>query len=410
MNLADTGNAPVGAETTINSKANSAVSFSDLEQMDQAEERAKREAGGKKAEPKPKAEKKPTKREASETFDDEDDKRAGKEAKPGRGEGDEDGREDASEEKDKPENDPDKQKQRPKAHKFKSTSGEEVKVSGDFITTVPVNGKDEEVSLQDLKSHYSGKVSWDRKFSELDREKKDHGAQVQQLNSTVDDLFKRSKENPEDAYDFLAELTGQDSVQLKEKILRQQWDSMQHLAEMSPEDREEWFKDQVRGWRDRKYDRRDEAEKKKTAEAQHSAKLRAARDHHGISEDNYGEAERLARKFLGGETPSPEQVIYADRHLTALEAIHSVVPHLEKHAKFGSIIEDIVQDMLRHPKAFTKQRLEALLKETFPADEKDPALEALAAKAKRSEDLEGTDRPRGKGAKRPEASLWDDIE
>jgi hypothetical protein len=404
-------NTAVGAEPTITSKANSAVSFSELEQLEADEARAKKEAPKKKAEPKEAKEKaEPKKAKASaKTFDDDtDDAEADEDEKTETDADSKARKKEADDDKGEDKDEPEKAKPKTKVHKFKTADGEEVKVSGDHLTTVSIGGKDEEVSLQDLKNHYSGKVSWDRKFSELDREKKAHTEQVGQLTKTVSDLFVRASKNPEDAYDFLAELTGKDAVQLKEQILRQQWEAMRHLAEMPEGEREEWFKDQVRGWRDRKYERRDEAEKKSREEAEHSQKLRIAKEHHGISDEGYAEAERLATKYLNGEKPTPEQVIYAERHLTALEAIHEAVPHLEKHAKFGSIVEDIVQDMLRHPKAFGKDRLQALLKETFPEDDK--ALGALAKKVKKAADLDGDERPQSReSGKKSTALLWDDL-
>jgi len=400
-------NVAVGAEPTIASKANSAVSFSDLEDMEESEARAKREAPAKKAKAEPKEKAEPKRKSEAKEIDEVDDEGEEEESKA-------DGKkakavdEKTEGEEPKAKGEDEKPKAKTKVHKFKSAEGEELKVSGDFITTVPVDGKDEEVTLQELKSAYSGKVNWDRKYAELDREKKGHTQSVQQLNSTVEDLFKRSQENPEDAYDFLAELTGQDAVGLKEKLVRQQWEAMKHLAEMGEDEREEWFKDQVRGWRDRKYERREETEKKTKAEAEHAQKLRQAKEEYGISDEHYAEAERLARKHLGGETPTPEQVIYAERHITALDTIRSVVPHLEKHEKFGSIVNDIVQEMLRHPKLLGTDRLAAMLKETFP--EEDRALSNLAKKAKRAADFDGDDAPRGReSGKKSEAILWDDL-
>jgi hypothetical protein len=398
-------NVEVGAEATITSKSNSSISFDELDQLDD-QPKAKKPPAEKKAEPKEKAEpkkseSKPVAKKAEADAEDDDEEPKAKESGAAVKKGGED---------DKPASKEDEEKaKKPRSYKFKV--GEETHaIPADHPVPVQVNGKKEDVPLQELINSYSGKVHYDREFSKLDVERKAHVQQVEQMNTMVKDLYERASKNPEDAYDFLAELTNKDPIELKEQILRSQWDAMRHLAELPEEEREEWFKDQVRTWKDRRYATRDEAEKKKrddNAKAQHLAQVR---DHFGIDEEAYGEAERVAAKYLNGEKPTPQQVIYADRYMTALDAVKEAVPHLEHHKNFGSIVEDIVQEMLRHPKLYGKERLHTLLRETFPAAG-DETLEKLAGKVKKAADIDGEEQPKSRqSARKSEAVTFDDLD
>ena len=52
--------------------------------------------------------------------------------------------------------------------------GEELfNVASDATFKVKVDGKSEEVPLQELINNYSGKTAWDKKFTEIGKEKKE---------------------------------------------------------------------------------------------------------------------------------------------------------------------------------------------------------------------------------------------
>lgn len=393
MSEAAPANTPVAGESTIESKANSSVTFSDLEQMDQAEQRAKRET---KAEDKPKDEsgtRRAEREDKSEKRNKDDKKESkGREDKSAAGRDDDD-----SAEKEKPESKP-----KPKVHKFRSGEDEHA-LGGDSVVSVVVDGKKEEVPLQELINNYSGKVGYDRKFSELAAEKKAHEKTVAAMDSMVKNLFEKAQKNPEDAWDFLAELTGKDPVEFKADLLRKQRAEALRLAEMSDEDFEKYLKDASLSWRERRLERKDSETKAAREQAEREQKTAEMRKQYGISDDRYESAHKIAKDYLKGQEPTPDQVLYAERYITALETIRESVPALESHDKFDNIVEDIVQDMLRHP-SMTRDKLQALLLETWGEDKS--ALKRLSEKIRR--DPEAEELPRGR-EKKSEAVFFSDL-
>ena len=382
-------NTPVATEAKVESKANSAVSFHDLDALEDR--------------PVPKAEKKPagptpTGKAKAVAKDSADEKGKAKPADKGNKakvadaddaeEGD-DADDDKGETKDPP-------KAKPKTHRFRS-GDVETAVSGDSIIAVPINGKKEEVPLQELINNYSGKVAYDAKFGDLGKKEQAHTERVEQLNGKINGLLEKAKANPEDGWDFLADLTGQDPVPLKEQMLRGWIAELSPLFSMPEDQREAWIKDKVRDWRDRRYENRQKAETEQSEKARKIELETKAREHYGISADRYSEAADIAKRHLEGGEPTSDQVIYTERYMTAREVVHEVVPNLAKHDKFADIMEDIVQHQLRYPEV-TREKLAKLLKESWGQD--DESLKSLSRKASRNAESDGESLSSSRGSKK----------
>lgn len=74
---------------------------------------------------------------------------------------------------------------------------------------VKVNGKEEEVSIEELKSNYSGKVAYDKKFTELDKERKTFLNEKTQIENYVNEFRTIAQsQNMVEATKFLGQITG----------------------------------------------------------------------------------------------------------------------------------------------------------------------------------------------------------
>lgn len=392
-------NAPVTAEPTISSKANSAVTFSDLEAMDAAELREKKESRKpERREAKPESAKDET-GSRSKTSDDEGDGEE-KKAKPAKKAAVSDAKEDAEEPEDK-----DKEtKPRAKAHKFRSGEDEH-SLSGDSVTVVTIDGKNEEVTLQELKSSYSGKVQYDRKFSDLAKERQAFEGQRTSLNSMVENLLKKAQTSPDEGFDFLAELAGKDPVEFKTDLIRKQRAEAQALAAMNDDEFESFLRERSLGWREKRLERTSDQEKAQKAKTEAEARLSEVQTAYGIEADDWTKAHSEAAKILDGKDPTPEQVVYASRWLSVEDLIKTDFPELAKHAELSSIVNDVVSDMLRKP-TLKLDQVRTILSEVWSEKPKTTATRRLSEKVRDEDDAP----PSKPGKKSPDAALWDDID
>jgi hypothetical protein len=68
-------------------------------------------------------------------------------------------------------------------------------LDADSLIPVKINGKDELISIKDLQSQYSGKVVYEKKFSEMDRERKSFETKFNQANDKIKAIF--DEQDPE---------------------------------------------------------------------------------------------------------------------------------------------------------------------------------------------------------------------
>ncbi len=221
----DTGS--TGATTTVDpievNGGDTAVTFDDLERIDQQTKEAK------------KAEKdsvKQTVKEAVKELDkkgQKDEKSAKKADDKEEGEEEDAGKKDA---KAKLEKTGEKEK---KTIRAKLGDGE-IEIDPDAVLTVKVDGKDHPVSLRELQSHFSGKVSWDKKFSELAKEKQAFQQKFQTAAEKIEQIF--GEQDPELRFFHMAELAGQDPVQVRRKFLDDNIKLLESWYSMSDDEKE----------------------------------------------------------------------------------------------------------------------------------------------------------------------------
>jgi len=111
----------------------------------------------------------------------------------------------------------------------------EMEFDPDTVFTVKINGKDEPISLKDLQSQYSGRVAYDKKFSEMDRERKYFESTLNKANAKIKAVFE--EQDPELRFYKMAELSGQDPIEVRQKFLSENMNLLEKWYSMSEDDR-----------------------------------------------------------------------------------------------------------------------------------------------------------------------------
>lgn len=96
---------------------------------------------------------------------------------------------------------------------LKAMMGEnEYDLPEDAMFTQKVNGVEEQVSIKDLLTDYSGKTDWNRKYSELGEERQSLKKEQATFNDRINTFVEKAKESKIDALAYLAETSGADPV------------------------------------------------------------------------------------------------------------------------------------------------------------------------------------------------------
>lgn len=103
---------------------------------------------------------------------------------------------------------------------------------------VKINGKEEMVQIRDLMGNYSGKVAWDKKFSEVDQTRKSVAAQELKLREMAD-LVKQvyEEQDPNMKMFRMSQLAGIDPVQFREKFFNENISLLEKFYSMTEDER-----------------------------------------------------------------------------------------------------------------------------------------------------------------------------
>jgi hypothetical protein len=136
--------------------------------------------------------------------------------------------------------------------KLRMRMGDELfNVDSDASFKVKVDGQNVDVPLQELINNYSGKTAWDKKFTEIGKEKKTLEVEKSQVTKQSEELkrhvaaalapLKTKDGNPMDSLLYLVEMSGDDPYNAYRRIMESNLGELGKLMDMGDVERELYF-------------------------------------------------------------------------------------------------------------------------------------------------------------------------
>lgn len=263
--------------------------------------------------------------------------------------------------------------------------GELFNVDSDSTFKVKVDGKMEEVTAQDLINNYSGKTAWDKKFTEIGKEKKtlefeksQISAQKQKLTDHVTKALSPLKDpngNPMDSLLYLVEMSGEDPYTAYRRVMESNLQELGTLLDMTETERELYFhkkKDELHGKVQKQRQAKMIEEQSFSQVLQKIEKLRQA---HNVSEDQFVEAsEELESIYkdagLDVNSITEESVVdYASLrpHIASVKELIAPFEDNISEEKYGDVVAQLARN-LRDGKT-DKKGISEVLKRNFSVEE-----------------------------------------
>lgn len=259
----------------------------------------------------------------------------------------------------------------------------EISVRDDTEFTVKVSGGTQKVKLKELMGDYSGRVDYNRKYSQLNQEKIAFSKQKTDLVETVkylNDLMMNQKK-PVDAMVFLARALGKNELEAKRFIRAQLMEELKGYSDLSDDDRQAREKDEELNYYKQQAQLEEQNKQKRQAELQQETKLRS-------------EIESVSKRF--GETVTAIELNDAWQNLESFgfkkeemtipkvgslvavnQAIKEVAPDLTGNKE---VISDLVEALEKHPE-LNRDDLRELIERAYLTDS---SAVNLSRKVKRS--------------------------
>lgn len=285
------------------------------------------------------------------------------------------------------ENDPNeiKQDKNSKKLRMRMSDGELYNIDAESTFKVKVDGEMQEVPVQELINNYSGKTAWDKKFTEIGKEKKTLEFEKSQIQSQKNKLIqavnsalgpiKDPDKNPMDSLLYLVEMTGEDPYTAYRRIMESNLEELGSLMDMTETERELYFhrkKDELHGKVQKQRQTKMDEETSLTRTTQHIDSLRQAKN---VSESDFVDAsEELESIYkeakLDVDSITAEVVVdYASLkpHIATVKEIIAPFEENISEAKYGDVVAELSRS-LRDGKA-DKEAILELLKRNFSVEE-----------------------------------------
>ncbi len=221
---------------------------------------------------------------------------------------------------------------------------------------VKVDGKDEEFSIQELVNEFSGKTNYGRKFQELDTERKSFHAERDELNGSIDTLFKLAvtDNKPLDAVQYLTDLLGGDGIKtvmdLQSKMLAQ----LAEEAKLTPEQLTTKQATQRADLLQAKFDNQKKTDAKKAEQSEVAKSVEAIKTKYSIDDARFNEVYKaLKESGVKPEKLTPEFVGEIHERWHKMDEVDSIAAELEITDE--TIIKKLQSEYLKDPTITAKQ-------------------------------------------------------
>jgi hypothetical protein len=260
-------------------------------------------------------------------------------------------------------------------------------IEPDAKVRVKIDGEYAEVPVQELINQYSGKVAYDKKFTEIGNEKKALETQKQEvvksqefIKNTVQEVIKKLDDpnaDPHDALNYLVEKAGRDPYTMWKRNLEANLAEIEHLQSLSDVERKNYFLEKKEEFRSKSEEARKAESAKEAAFNQAIQKVDSLRQAHGVSEEQYLQAlDDLESQGVDTTKMSDEQVVgYASLkpHVNDVQDVLEPYEDSIDNSKYSEIVQNLARQL--RAKDFTKEQLtEWARKEFMDEDLKDLAV------------------------------------
>lgn len=222
------------------------------------------------------------------------------------------------------------EKARAEVKRLKAKFGEEIfELPADATITHKVDGQDVEVSVQQALNDYSGKVSWDKKFSEIDRDKKAFMAEKQNHQARVAE-FKRlvsdDKLDPMEAIKFVLDQAGVRKDTYFKRIKESLMPDIESYLNMDEHEREAFNAQEENKFLRDELESVNQSKARQQTEKELHNQLTVIRETHKLQDEEMVEAYNFAEK--NGAT----------EELASLEKIAQIAVNLRDYRKAATIL------------------------------------------------------------------------
>jgi len=268
---------------------------------------------------------------------------------------------------------PKEEKEELKADDNKEEEVKEESAKEEEEVEVKVDGKVQKVTLQELKNNYSGKVAYDKKFTEMDQERQAFKQEVNEINEYVNDLGKTMQESSVlEGFYKVGELVNMAPHQIKAALIKEILPEIARLEGLSEQEVNLEYQQSETKYQQTKIESDKKAFEAKQAQAELSKKVLDAQEALNINDKEWDEAVAYLDKTLPPTEALTVDVVKEYVQFTKAEELAtSVITEFDKSFLTNEAVMGNLQNIIVDNPDFTEKDLQDIMAEAFGNSKKE---------------------------------------
>jgi hypothetical protein len=191
----------------------------------------------------------------------------------------------------------------------------ELDLDEEALVPVKINGKEEMVPIKELLGNYSGKVAWDKRFTELSKSEKSQKMQEMKLRQAAEQVKGiMSEQDPDIRMWKLSQIAGVDPIEYRNKFFNDNISMLEKWYNMSDDERKADALSYESKIHKQRADTLEAQQKNEHANQALRQKLESLRASHQVSEDEFlSQYDQINQMVTSGQLDeshlNPEQII-----------------------------------------------------------------------------------------------------
>jgi hypothetical protein len=217
---------------------------------------------------------------------------------------------------------------------------EELKIAANALFKHKVDGEEVDVSMEDLLNNYSGKVAWDKKYTQLGQEKQAFQKERTEIEEYIngywrlmnnDDLSNKDKFMR--AVEYLGQYSGKNPLELRKEMRDAFMEIGQEWSQMSPEERAYKEKEEEADYYRNKESERSQYSEQQSYEQGLRDELVSLQEAHSISGDDLVQAYKEVEEAFEGQPDveiTPQMIVNHHLQVVAYQKAESVLNQIDE--------------------------------------------------------------------------------
>lgn len=264
---------------------------------------------------------------------------------------------------------------RGKSIRVKDHEGNTSDLSLDSTVKLKVNGKNEIVTLQELRDNYSGKVAYDEKFSNLQEEKEELEISSKRFEGERNELIGHIQHiakilddpdaSPFEALNYLVDMSGRNVLDFNKKVFAHLSEEVRNLDGMDDVERElYWNRKELDAIRSNQSAKEEKELALKTQREREQA-INQLRESNGVTEKDFVESHReLEELGYSKDQITPEAIVNYAVMKPHYEGAEEVVKEYEDDLsddQINTLISEVAKTLKSYPQISKEKALEVSL-------------------------------------------------